>query len=263
MLRWFEYGRVYRPTKEWEASGADLGRPWEDFYFNAPDGVRLNAWFFPAADDSPRRHLAMLICHGNGGNVSHRVELCRVLLKTGASVLVFDYRGYGRSEGQPDEEGTYRDAQGAHHWLQQRGFAPSHIITFGESLGGGIAAELALRETVGGLALQSTYTSIRDLGAELYPWLPVRWLHTIKYDTASKLPKVKVPVLVMHSRNDGLIRFRHGERNFDLANEPKLFWETNGDHNYSLESDHDRCAEGMERFLTLIEATRLGSEISK
>src|ERR1700756_4748641 len=159
MLRWFEYKQVYRPTREWEASGADLGRPWEDFYFNATDGLRLNGWYFPAAPESPRGQMGLLVCHGNGGNVSHRVELSRVLLRTGMNVMVFDYRGYGRSSGRPNEEGTYCDAQGAHRWLQARGIAPANIIAYGESLGGGVATELALRETLGGLVLQSTFTN--------------------------------------------------------------------------------------------------------
>jgi pimeloyl-ACP methyl ester carboxylesterase len=100
--------------------------------------------------------------------------------------------------------------------------------------------------------LQSTFTSVADLGAEFYPWLPVRWLNTIKYDTLKKLPRIRVPVLVMHSRNDRLIRFHHAERNFAAANEPKMFWETHGDHNDCLASDHDRCTQGMEKFLEMV-----------
>jgi len=257
MFRWFEHGRVYRPTKEWKASGAEVGRAWEDFYFNSTDGVRLNGWFFPAAADSPRSQKVLLVCHGNGGNVSHRVELCRVLLRTGMNVMVFDYRGYGRSHGRPDEEGTYRDTQGAYRWLQERGFAAPNIITYGESLGGGVASELALREPLGGLVLQCTFTSIPDLGREFYPWLPVRWLSTIKYDTLSKLPRVKVPVLVMHSRNDSLIRFHHAERNFAAANEPKMFWETDGGHNYAEISDWDHCFQGLQRFLARLAAPEM------
>src|SRR5262249_52582451 len=146
-----------------------------DVYFETADNVRLNGWFFPAGTNSPRAALAVLVCHGNAGNISHRLELCRALLATGVSVFVFDYRGYGRSKGRPSEEGTYRDAQAAYRWLQEKGFAGSNILAYGESLGGGVAAELALRERLGGLILQSTFTSIPDIGAELFPWLPVRW----------------------------------------------------------------------------------------
>ncbi len=249
MLRWFEYGQVYHPTREWVASPVELARPFEDVYFTTTDGVRLNAWFFPADAASPRAQLAGLVCHGNGGNISHRVEYCRMLLQAGVSVLVFDYRGYGRSEGRPNEEGTYADAQAAHQWLRQRGFAARNVIAFGKSLGGAIATELALRETIRGLVLQSAFTSIAEVGSDRFPWLPVRRLHSIKYDTLSKLPRIRVPVLVIHSREDKVTRFKHGEKNFAAANQPKLFCEINGPHNFTESPNHELCAAGIEQFL--------------
>ena len=221
MLRWFEHSQVYHPDRVMDATGAELGRPFEDVFFKASDGVELNGWFFPANTNSPRQHLAVLVCHGNAGNISHRLQTCAALLATGVSVLEFDYRGYGRSRGRPSEEGTYLDAQAACQWLRRKGFAGTNIIAFGESLGGGIAAELAVRELVGGLVLQSAFTSIPDMGADLFPWLPVRWLGTIRYHTLSKLPQLHVPVLVMHSPADELVGFHHGKANFAAANEPR------------------------------------------
>lgn len=252
-IRRFELRQIYHPLAEWEAQPSDLGRNYEDLFITTPDGVKLSAWFFPASEDSPRRTKVMLVCHGNGGNISHRLQLCRLLLGTGGAVLLFDYRGYGRSSGEPGEEGTYVDAQATYQWLRQRGFASQHIIAFGESLGGAVAAELALRESIGGLVLQSTFTSIVDVGKELLWWLPVRWLNSIKYDTRAKLPRIKVPVLVMHSRDDTLVRFHHAEENFAAANEPKLFQETEGDHNDSLFIEPGLGAKGLEKFLTMIE----------
>lgn len=256
VLRWFEHRQVYQPYAEMEAGGNELGRPFEDVQFVTSDGVKLSAWFFPADTNSPRRQSVFLLCHGNAGNISHRLDHAGALLETGAAAFLFDYRGYGRSEGRPSEEGTYLDAQAAHAWLQQKGYVATNIIALGESLGGGIASELALRETVGGLILQSTFTSITDVGAELFPWLPVRWLNRIKYDTQSKLPRVKVPVLFMHSRADSLIGFQHAERNFAAANEPKLLWEIGGDHNDFLERDRARYIQGLDRFLSLLEGVR-------
>jgi fermentation-respiration switch protein FrsA (DUF1100 family) len=253
LIRRFELSQVYHPWKDWEIQPAEAGRPVEDIFIATLDGVKLSAWFFPADADAPRKDMVMLVCHGNAGNISHRLELVRLLMNTGVAALVFDYRGYGKSTGTPGEEGTYLDAQAAYDWLRGRGFAAENIILFGESLGGAVAAELALREPVGGVVLQSTFTSIPDVGAELLWWLPVRWINTIKYDTLDKLPRVKVPVLVMHSRDDTLVRFRHAERNFAAANEPKLFHETSGGHNYSLTLEPEKCVKGLEKFLRMLE----------
>ena len=231
VLRWFEHRQVYQPSRPMDANGSELGRPFEDVHFQTADGLKLNGWFFPADKDSSRQHLVYLLCHGNAGNISHRLEHVAALLETGASVFIFDYRGYGRSEGRPSEDGTYLDGQAARRWLGEKGFAATNIIVLGESLGGGIASELAPRETSGGLILQSTYTSVTDLGAELFPWLPVRWLGTIKYDTHSKLSRARVPVLILHSRGDSLIGFHHAEKNLAAANEPKTLWEIAGEHN--------------------------------
>jgi uncharacterized protein len=242
LFRWFEHSRVYHPMRQLMATGAELGRPFENVFFKTRDHVELNGWFFPAQTNSPRGQLAFLNCHGNGGNISHRLGLYQALLDTGASVFSFDYRGYGLSQGKPGEEGTYLDAQAAYHWLRQKGFAGRNIIVYGESLGGGIASELCMREQTGGLILQSTFTSLPDVGAELYRWLPVRWIGSIRYDTISKLPRLKIPVLVMHSRDDGLIGYRHSEQNFAAANEPKFFCDLRGGH-----SDEAWEAPGFEK----------------
>src|SRR5438093_95446 len=160
MLRWFEHSQVFQPDRVLVATGAELGRPFENVYFKASDGVQLNGWFFPAETNSPQAHLVVLLCHGNAGNISHRLDVCQVLLETGVNVFLFDYRGYGRSSGRPSEEGTYLDAQAAHEWLQRKGFPGKNIIAFGESLGGGIASELAAREPLAGLVLQSTFSCL-------------------------------------------------------------------------------------------------------
>jgi len=252
-IRRFELRQIYHPWKEWEARANDLGRPSKEVTIATPDNIRLSAWFFPADESSPRKDKVMLVCHGNAGNISHRLELARLLLGLGTAVLLFDYRGYGRSSGEPAEEGTYVDAQAAYRWLRERGFDAANIFVFGESLGGAVAAELASRDKVGGLVLLSTFTSIADIGAELLWWLPVRWMNSIKYDTLSKLPRVKAPVLVMHSRDDTLVRFHHAEENFAAANQPKLFLEIRGGHNYSMSVEPELCATGVEKLLKLVE----------
>ena len=252
MLRWFEHNQVYQPNPVLSCTGAELGRTFEDVWFRASDGVELNGWFFPADTTLNRDSWAVLYCHGNAGNISHRLGMCETLLSTGVAVFLFDYRGYGRSKGRPSEAGTYQDALAALGWLQGKGFAPRSIVIFGESLGGGVGSEIALRTAPGGLILQNTFTSIVDLGAELFPFLPVRRLAKIRYDTVGKLPLIKVPVMIMHSHGDRLIGFHHGERNFAAANEPKLFCELKGGHN-DPSMDPKGFIGGIKRFLRLVE----------
>lgn len=256
MIRWFEHKQIYIPMTAHSYSGDVLGRPWEDVYFETEDGVRLNAWYFPAPEKSGQSNSVVLICHGNAGNISHRLDLYELLHGLGLNVFAFDYRGYGRSQGTPSEEGTYLDTRAAHRWLTSKGYASTNIIALGESLGGAMAAELAMTEPLRGIILQSTFTSIPDVGAELFPFLPVKLISTIRYDTVAKLPRVQVPVLIIHSRDDSIIGYHHAEKNFAAANEPKMLWEISGDHNDSVLDGGGRYQEGIETFLSMIAAQR-------
>jgi fermentation-respiration switch protein FrsA (DUF1100 family) len=250
MLRIFEGRMVYYPARVLDAKPGQLGRPFEEVFIPVENGEQIHAWYFPAHPGQVQASdHAVLVCHGNAGNISHRLDLAQVLLEAGGSVLLFDYRGYGLSSGKPGEEGTYRDAQAAWRWLAQKGFAGTNIVAYGESLGGGVATELAVREPLGGLILQSTFTSIPDLGAELFPWLPVRLVGSIKYDNLHKLPRLKIPILILHSRQDRLIAFHHGERNFAAANQPKYFCEINGDHNDALYASRPLFLGAIKDFL--------------
>lgn len=253
LFRWFEKQQVYQPRRHLEATGAALNRDWEEVWLDTSDGVRINAWFFPAAEDSERSHQVILLSHGNAGNLSHRLQIIEILLATGANMLAYDYRGYGRSEGRPSEEGTYRDVEAAYQWLKDRGFSAENIIAHGNSLGGGVSSWLAVHHPVGGLILQSAFTSVPDVGAELFPWLPVKWLASIQYDTVNRLPGLSVPVLVIHGVSDHLIPFSHAEKNYAAANEPKLLWKLNIDHNDSLLDDRKNYLEGINKFLTRVD----------
>ena len=254
MLRWFEHRQVYHPFARMDWSPATAGWAFEDAYLDAADGVRLNGWFIPTPANLPASPRVVLILHGNGGNISHRAELYALLRSLGLNVFALDYRGYGRSQGRPSEAGTYLDAEAAYRWLTHKGFAATNILALGESLGGGVASELAVRQPLGGLVLPSTFTSIPDLGAELFPWLPVRWLGSIKYDTHAKLPLIHTPVLLLHSRADTLIRFQHAEKNFAAAREPKLLQEIGGDHNDPLgtRDGQNLYRQGLEKFFAML-----------
>ncbi len=256
MLRWFEYRQVFQPSRAFESTGQELGRPMEDVYFDTTDGMRLNGWYFAAEPRVSQGGWVWLLCHGNAGNISHRLRHASVLLNTGAAVFLFDYRGYGRSEGRPGEAGTYLDAQAAHAWLCRRGYEPARIIVLGESLGGAVGTELALRERVGGLVLLATFTSVPELGAELFPWLPVRWLSTIEYRTIDKLARIGVPAMVIHSPTDSLVPFRHAEANYAAIRGRKELWTIPGDHNDFLYLDDLRYLEGLRRFMEILEGSR-------
>ena len=256
LLRWFEHHQVYFPSRTIHWTPAAFGWAFEDVRLTAPDQVRLDAWFIPAPSHPSSAHRVVLLLHGNGGNISHRVELYDLFRRLGLDVVALDYRGYGQSEGKPSETGTYLDAEAAYQWLREKGYAAANIIAFGESLGGGVASELAVRQPLGGLVLQSTFTSIPDIGAELFPWLPVRWISSIKYDTHAKLPGLKVPLLILHSRADMLVRFHHATENFAAAQEPKMLREILGDHNDALAIPlaRQRFQEGLEQFLQRLSA---------
>ena len=139
MIRWFEHRQVYAPSRTLEASGAELGRPFEDVRFLTSDGVSLHGWFFPANPGSPRGHLVIVLLHGNVGNISRRLHFYQAWLELGVNVFAFDYRGFGRSEGRPSEEGTYRDAQAAVQWLREKGLAASAKRDDRESTQGAVA----------------------------------------------------------------------------------------------------------------------------
>jgi hypothetical protein len=226
----FQDTLAYYPQigREIHATPREHGLDYEPLTLATSDGENLDAWFVPAQ----QAHGIVLFLHGNAGNLSHRMDSIAMFHRLGYSVLIFDYRGYGRSTGKPTEAGLHQDAQTAWDYLTQtRSIAPGRIVLFGESLGGAIAAELAAREKPGALVLASVFTSAPELAADLYPWLPTRWLMRLRYDTRAALAAVRCPVLVAHSPDDEIIPFRHGQKLFDAAAEPKTFLPLAGGHN--------------------------------
>lgn len=226
----FEESLIFFPSRYPEGDWRPQGLPLEDAWFEAADGTRLHGWY--VACEEPRA--VVLFCHGNAGNVTHRLEMMRVLHDyVGVSVLVFDYRGYGRSQGKPDEPGVLADARAARAWLAKRaGIAEREVVMMGRSLGGAVAVDLAARDGARALVLESTLTSIPDLGAYHYPWLPVRWLARTRLDALAKIPDYHGPLLQSHGNADRIVPYRFGQRLFEAANEPKTFVTIpNRDHN--------------------------------
>lgn len=239
------------PGRAVTATPAEIGLAFEEVRIAPANGLALHAWFVPAAPGAT----TVLVCHGNAGNISHRLDLLGMFHELGLAVLLFDYRGYGQSEGMPSEQGTYEDARAAWDYLTQvRRIPAASIVIFGESLGAPVAAHLAQTVSPGGLIVTSAFTSAPDLASTFYWYLPVRWLARIQYPTAEYISRVRAPVLVIHSREDEIVPFSHGEALYRHAAEPKAFLEIRGGHDTGLAMSRSLVMEGLQRFL---EAHRL------
>jgi len=219
---------LYSPVREVIYTPDELGLDFEKVTLKTADGLRLSGWYIPAGNSQ----LTVLFCHGNGGNMMHRLDSINIFYNLGLNCFIFDYRGYGNSEGKPGEEGTYLDVMAAYKWLTEgKKVPPNNIIAFGRSLGGSIAAQLASKVKTGALILESAFTSYVDIGRKFYPYMPVRWFARFSYQTVDYVKDVHCPVMIIHSRNDEIVPFEFGLELYDAANEPKEFVEIFGSHN--------------------------------
>jgi fermentation-respiration switch protein FrsA (DUF1100 family) len=259
LLAYVFQGRlVYFPMGVPEVDPSAYGLAFEEVELVTEDGVRLHAWYLPAVDARG----AILFSHGNAGHIGYRLQGAQAFLSMGCSVLLYDYRGYGRSEGRPDEQGTYRDGEAAWEYLTgARGLNPSSIVLYGESLGAGVAFELASRHPAAALITESAFTSLDELGAELYPWLPVRLLGRIHYDNRAKLEELDLPLLLIHSPQDDIVPFAHAKRLFEAAKEPRTLLETGGGHNDGGFLQRSEWRREVSRFLdTALSREEAGAE---
>lgn len=237
---------VYHPQKEIVVTPSSAGLEYEDANFKTEDGIRLHGWFVPAEDSQ----LTILYFHGNAGNISGRMGTIQLLHRLGLNVFIFDYRGYGQSEGNPSEEGTQKDATSAWNYLtDERGISEENIIIMGRSLGGAVASELAVRRNPAAVIIESTFTSAADLGADIYPWLPVRWMLKYDYNTLQNIKRVEAPLFMAHSRADQVVPFEHGEQLFDSARVPKTFLELSGSHGMGYQETGVEYREALQDFL--------------
>lgn len=221
---------VYYPGKGGAMTPADVGLDFESLRLKTSDGESLACWFVPSEDGTGRS--AVLFCHGNAGTMEDRLGALRLFHDMGHSVLIFDYRGYGHSSGQPSEKGTYLDAMaGWVHLTGKRGFPETCITIYGRSLGGAVAAWLASRTMPGALVIESSFTSAPDMAASMFPYLPSRLLCRFRYDTDKRLREVRCPVLIAHSEDDEMIPFEHARSLYSAASEPKVLIPVQGGHN--------------------------------
>jgi len=246
-LYFYQSRLIYAPSRNVSKTPEAIGLGYRDVTLVTGDGIRLSGWFVPAE----RTRAAVLFCHGNAGNISDRLDTIAVLNRLGLSALVFDYRGYGASGGEPSENGTYLDAEAAWRWLvENTGIDPGEIVIMGRSLGGAVALRLAVKHPPKALIVESSFTSIHDMGSELYPWLPVKLLARYNYPAIEYIERIKCPVLVVHSPEDDVIPYEFGRRLFEAAEEPKEFLEISGNHNEGFLTSGEKYVEGIDRFIS-------------
>ncbi|UCH98558.1 MAG: alpha/beta hydrolase [Candidatus Aminicenantes bacterium] len=273
----FQSRLLYSPGIDFEVESTDKTIEHEEITYQTGDGLMIHAWYIPyippepevpgdAPDPgnsearepprgeaestvSPEYQGVILFCHGNIGNVSQRIDSFKIFRELGFSIFIFDYRGYGKSEGSPTEKGTYLDAEGAWNYLvREMKVKPENIIVFGRSLGGGIASYLAYKYQPRALIIESSFTSVPDMAKMIYPRLPVGFLLRYKYNTRKRLKDIHCPVLIIHSPDDRTIPFIHSQILYETANPPKKFLRIKGDHLKGFLRSKKLYTKGLREF---------------
>ena len=227
--KFIEKRLIFFPDKSNDSTTPDAyGIEYDDVTFRTEDGLNLNGWFVSGKKSSPDDNLHTLLWfHGNAGNINRRLDNIKMLHdRVPVNVFIIDYRQYGKSEGKISEQGTYLDARAALAYLHSRkDINNKKIIFFGRSLGSAVAVDLAVKEKCCALILETPFTSIKEMGKKLYPFLSIS-LHFLrtKYDSLSKISKIKVPTLIMHGDKDELVPIEQGKMLYEKANEPKEFY---------------------------------------
>lgn len=211
---------LFFPQASFDLTPEDLRLNYKDVYFHTEDGKRLHGWFFPLEKKSG----VILFCHGNAGNISHRLDNVRLLLQKGLQVFIFDYRGYGKSAGRPSEKGIYRDGAAAYEYLIQReNIPPGEIVLFGRSLGAAVAIEVALQKGVRSVILESAFTSTKDMARKMGPFALLSPFLPANYNNLKKIGGLEVPKLIIHGDSDEIVPFSMGKRLFETSRAPKFF----------------------------------------
>ncbi|HAJ56551.1 MAG TPA: alpha/beta hydrolase [Candidatus Omnitrophica bacterium] len=244
-VRYIEKRSLYIPYREIERTPDSVGLEFEDLMIKASDGVLVNSWWIPAAPEAE----TVFFFHGNGGNLSHRLEKILFFHKLGLNVFIIDYRGYGKSTGSPSENGLYLDATaGYDHLTRQLKIREASIILYGESLGSAVAIDLASKKNVGAIITEGAFTNVKDMARAVYPVMPSFFLGS-KFDSLAKISGINVPKLMIHSRNDEIIPYALGKKLFDAAGEPKYLLLVEGGHNECFYISEDKIREKIIQFI--------------
>ncbi|HEV8472174.1 MAG TPA: alpha/beta hydrolase [Methylomirabilota bacterium] len=237
---------IYYPSRTLDADPASVGLAFRDVAFTAADGVRLHGWLIPG-----RAPTTLLYSHGNGGNIAGRVSIARLLAdQLGVGVFMYDYRGYGRSEGTPSEVGLVSDALGARAALLREGVAPEHLVYFGRSLGAAVTLDLALAHPPRAVVLESPFASVRAMANTVLPG--VGYVFRTRWDSLGKIARLRAPLLVLHGDADEVIPYAQGKALFDAAPSPKTFFTIRGGRHYDMQATWSEYWDAWRAFLTRV-----------
>lgn len=229
-IRYIERNSIFFPSKEIETTPEFLELKYEGVYFGSLDGTKLHSWIVPFSNEGFNpKDPSILFCHGNAGNISHRLAKIKIFHDLGFNIFIFDYRGYGKSQGSPSEEGIYKDTQAAYNYLKNE-LGAEKIIGFGESLGSAVIIDLASKQDLDALIVESGFSSARAMGKRIYPIVPA-FVFNAKFDSINKVKNIKCPKLIIHSVNDEIVPFKQAQDLYEAAAEPKIFVELVGGHN--------------------------------
>lgn len=216
---------IFYPQKSFDYMPDEYHLNYRDVYFITNDNIQLHGWFFPKENEKP----VLIFCHGNAGNISHRIDNIKLLVERGFQVFIFDYRGYGKSSGSPSEEGIYRDGRAAYDYLVNiEKVSPEKIILFGRSLGGSVAIDVSLKRDVRSIIIESAFLSTREMAKKMFPFSLISPLLPVNYNNIEKIPDISVPKLIIHGEDDSIVPFYMGKRLYESAKEPKFFFPIKG-----------------------------------
>lgn len=243
-LRIIEQRTLFHPERKLESAPNEISLDYQDIFFKTPDNLILNGWFIP----SNKAQYTILFCHGNAGNISDRLDKIKFFNDLGCNIFIFDYRGYGKSEGKPSEKGLYIDVKSAYDYLLSRKINAGQIIGFGESLGGAIIIDLAFRNKIRALITVNTFSNAKDIAGLIYPFIPY-WVFSSRLDSVGKIKSINIPKLIIYSLNDEIIPYKLSRKLYEASAEPKEFMEIYGDHNNSFSESKEILKKGIGDFL--------------
>lgn len=250
-LKYIESRTLFYPTQDVSFNPKSANLEFQDVFFTTDDNVELNGWLILREGAV----YTVLFCHGNAGNLSHRIDKLKFFHELGCNVFIFDYRGYGKSKGRPSEKGFYRDAKAAYKFLLSSGVSSDQIIGYGESIGGAVIVDLASKEPMRAMILDSTLTSIKDMIARAYPFVPY-WVFSSRFASDEKIKQINIPKLIIHSRNDEIIPYAIGKKLYEVALPPKEFAEIRGGHNSCFYESQDFLKKQIGDFILSLKNER-------